>query len=123
MPSNSPAFVTVNPSFIEPGILLPYTQASGFLELFAGGYILTKISPEDQYIYAKGIHLRTQVAAGQSAYNQLPTIETTPFQIQTPTYQLRSHSQFDHNDIAAMGRWGMSLMEINRLGHRQGMFR
>lgn len=122
MPSNAPAFVTVNPSFIEPGILLPYTQASGFLELFAGGDPLVKISPDDQYIYAKGIHLRTQIAGGQSAYNLLPTIETTPFQISTPTYLLRSNSQFDHHDISAMGRWGVSLMEINRLGHRQGMF-
>ena len=29
MPSIASAFVIVNPSYIEPGLLLPYSQASG----------------------------------------------------------------------------------------------
>ena len=68
------SFTIVNPSYIDPGILLPYTQASGAFELLAEGAPLARLSEGDLYAYIKRIDLRTKVAAGQAAYNALPSI-------------------------------------------------
>jgi hypothetical protein len=42
--------------------------------------------------------------------------------ISTPTYLLRVRAEYDHHDTAAMGRWGISIVEAQRLGMRQGIF-
>ena len=122
MANIAPAFVTVNPSFMEPGILLPYSQASGAFDLLAGGEPLVRLSEGDLYVYIKRIDMRSKVAAGQSAYNALPSISTTLSMISTPTYLLRVRGEYDHHDTAAMGRWGLSIVETQRLAMRQGHF-
>ena len=122
MANIAPAFVTVNPSYIEPGILLPYAQASGAFDLIAEGQPLARLSEGDLYAYIKRIDVRTKVAAGQSAYNSLPGISTTLGMISTPTYLLRVRGEYDHHDTAAMDRWGISIVETQRLGMRQGHF-
>lgn len=118
----APAFVTVNPSYIAPDILLPYAQASGAFETLAEGQPLVRLSEGDLYAYIKRLDVRTKVAAGQSAYNSLPSISTTFSQISTPTYLLRVRGEYDHHDTAAVGRWGASIADIQRLGMRQGHF-
>lgn len=118
----APAFITVNPSFTMPDILLPYSQASGAFDLLGGGQPLTRLSDGDLVAYIKRIDLRTKVAAGQAAYNELPGVSTVLSMISTPTYLFRVRAEYDHHDTAAMGRWGVSIVEANRLGMRQGHF-
>lgn len=122
MANLAPAFITVNPNFIEPGILLPYSQASGAFDTLADGQPLTRLSEGDLYVYMKRFDVRTKVAAGQAAYNQLPSISTSLSMISTPTYLVRTRGEYDHHDTAAMGRWGVSIVEAQRLGMRQGHF-
>lgn len=122
MPNLAPSFLMVNPSYVEPGLILPYSQASGAFDTLAEGQPLTRLSEGDLYAYIKRIDVRTKVAAGQSAYNQLPGISTTLSMISTPSYLLRVRGEYDHHDTAAMGRWGVSIVEAQRLGMRQGHF-
>jgi len=118
----SPSFVMVHPNYLDPGILLPYAQASGFLDLFYDGQPLPRLSDGDLYAYIKRIDLRNKVAAGQAAYNLLPSVSTALSMISTPSYLLRVRAEYDHHDTAAMGRWGVSIVEAQRLGMRQGHF-
>lgn len=122
MANLAPSFLMVNPSYVEPGILLPYAQASGAFETLAEGQPLTRLSEGDLYAYIKRMDLRTKMAAGQSAYNSLPSVSTALSMISTPSYLLRVRGEYDHHDTAAMGRWGVSIVEAQRLGMRQGHF-
>lgn len=122
MANNAPAFVIVNPSYIEPGIILPYSQASGAFDTLYKGEPLVRLTDGDLFVYMKRIDVRTKVAAGAAAYNLLPSISTTLSMISTPTYLLRVRAEYDHHDTAAMGRWGVSIVEAQRLGMRQGHF-
>ena len=119
--NQAPAFVQVSPNYMEPGVLMPFFQASGAFDLLAGGAPRVSLSDGDLYVYIKRLELKTQVAAGQSAYNLLPSVATTLSQISTPTYLLRVRGEYDHHDAAAMGRWGLSIQETQRLGMRQGI--
>lgn len=122
MANSASAFVTVNPSYIEPGILLPYMQASGAFETLATGEPLVRLEDGDLYAYIKRIDVRSKVAAGQAEYNQLPSISTALSMISTPSYLLRVRGEYDHHETAAMGRWGVPIAETQRLGMRQGIF-
>jgi len=122
MPILASSFVQVNPNFTDPGLLLPYTQASGAFEVLAGGQPLVKLSNGDLYVYIKTINLRTRVAAGQAAYNQLPSCDIELEQISTPTYLCRVRSEYDHHDTAAAGRWGVAITQAYTLAMRQGQF-
>jgi hypothetical protein len=62
------------------------------------------------------------MASGQAAYNALPSVSVSMSQISTPTYLMRVRAEYDHHDTAAMGRWGVSIVEAQRLGMRQGHF-
>jgi hypothetical protein len=122
MANLAPAFVTVNPSYTLPEMILPYSQASGAFDILGGGEIMTRLSDGELYVYAKRLDVRTKVAAGQSAYNQLPSVSTALSQISTPSYLVRVRAEYDHHDTAAYGRWGVSIVEAQRLGMRQGHF-
>lgn len=122
MPNIAPSFVMVNPSYIDPGILLPYSQASGAFDLLAEGQPLPRLSDGDLYAYIKRADIRSKVAAGQSAYNSLPSVTVAMSMISTPSYLLRVRAEYDHHDTAAMGRWGVPIVEAQRLGMRQGHF-
>lgn len=122
MTSTAPSFVMVSPNYVEPGILMPYVQHSGALDCLAGGGPRISLSEGDLYVYMKRLELRTRMAGGQAAYNQLPSISTSFSQIMTPTYLIRVRGEYDHHDQAAMGRWGASIQEVQRLGSRQGAF-
>jgi hypothetical protein len=62
------------------------------------------------------------MAAGQSAYNQLPGVNFALSQISAPTYLIRVRAEYDHHDTAAMSRWGLSIVDAHRLGMRQAAF-
>lgn len=118
----APSFVTVNPSMMLPEILLPYSQASGAFDLLPESAPLVRLGEGDLYVYIRRADIRTKVAAGQSAYNQLPSVSIAMSQISTPTYLFRVRAEYDHHDTAAMGRQGVSIVEAQRLGMRQGHF-
>jgi len=116
------SFAQVSPNYMMPDTLVPYTQASGAFELLAEGGPLVRLSDGDLYVYMKRIDIRTRVAAGQSAYNQLPGVAFALGQISAPTYLLRCRAEYDHHDTAAMARWGISIVEAHRLGMRSAIF-
>ena len=116
------SWVQVHPSYMMPEILLPYTQASGFYETIAGGEPLVRLGDGDLYVYGKRIDIRNRVAAGQSPAEQLPSVSVALSQFSTPTYLQRVRAEYSHHDTAAMGRWGISVVEAQRLGMRQGHF-
>jgi hypothetical protein len=118
----APSFETVSPSFIEPGIIMPYFQASGAFGLLGGGVPLNKLSDGDLYVYMKALDIRTRIAAGQSAYNQLPSISVIPRMISTPSYLMRVRGEWDHHDAAAWARWGVNIKDMQTLGMRQAHF-
>src|SRR5579859_3724399 len=122
MPNIAPAFITVNPSYTMPEILLPYSQASGAFDLLPTGEPLVRLSDGDLVAYIRRADIRTKMAAGQSAYNSLPSVSIAMSQISTATYLMRVRAEYDHHDTAAMGRWGVSIVEAQRLGMRQGHF-
>ena len=118
----SASYVTVNPSYIMPEILLQYQQASGAFDTLATRDPMARLSDGDLYAYIKHFDIRTKVAGGQAAYNSLPSVSVVPNMISTPTYLLRVRAEYDHHDVAAIGNWGVSLVEAQRLGMRQGIF-
>ena len=118
----TPSFTVVNPSFVEPGLILPYVQASGAFDTLADGAPLVRLSDGDLYVYMKRIDVRTRMAAGQSAYNLLPSVSIALTMISTPSYLFRVRAEYDHHDTAAMGRWGVNIVDAQRLGMRQGHF-
>jgi hypothetical protein len=122
MANISPAFVQVHPSYFMPDTLMPYSQASGAFELLADGGPLIRLADGDLYAYIKRVDLRTRMAAGQAAYNQLPGVNFALSQISAPTYLLRVRAEYDHHDTAAMARWGLSIVDAHRLGMRQATF-
>ena len=44
MPNIAPAYVTVNPSYTLPELLLPYSQASGAFDLLPTGEPLVRLA-------------------------------------------------------------------------------
>lgn len=118
----TPSYVQVNPNYTEPGIILPYSQVSGAFETLADAQPLARLSEGDLYVYMNMMQIRTKVMSGQAAANQLPSISIQMSQISTPTYLLRVRAEYDHHDTAAAARWGVSIVEAQRLGMRQGHF-
>lgn len=118
----APSYVTVNPSYTLPELLLPYTQASGAFDLLATGGPRVALSDGDLQAYINRIDVRTKTAGGQSAYNLLPSVGITMSQISTPTYLCRVRAEYDHHDTAAAARRGFSIVEGQRLGMHQGHF-
>jgi hypothetical protein len=122
MPGISPSFAIVNPSFIEPGFILPYVQASGAFDTLADGQPLVRLKEGDLYVYMKRVDFRTQMAAAQAAYNQLPSVSVALSMINTASYLMRVRAEYDHHDTNAMNNWGVNIAEAQRLGMRQGHF-
>lgn len=118
----APAFTTINPSFIEPDLLVSYSQVSQAFEMLPNGKPRTKIGSQDLAIYMNRVDLRTKVAAGQAAYNMLPTVEVIFSQISTPTYLVRCRVEYDGHDIAAAGQYGAALQQLYRAGMWQAHF-
>lgn len=116
------AYVTVNPSFIEPDFLVQYSQASGFIDTLADRSLRVRLASDDLLVYMKTLNLRTKMATGQSAANELPGVDVAANMISAPTYLQRVRNTYDHHDVAAGGRWGFAVPEAYRLGGRQAHF-
>ena len=118
----APAFVTVNPAFIEPDILVAQSQVSGAFELLPKGKPRVKLSDGDLAVYIKRLDIRTKMSSGQAAYNMLPNVTPVFSYLSTPTYLTRCRAEYDHHDTAAAGRWGVAIVQAYRLGMRQAHF-
>lgn len=116
------AFVTVSPHFMEPELMLQYSQASGFVDTLEGGALRVRLAEDDLLVYIKQLNLRTKMLASQSSPNELPGVDVQATMISAPTYNQRVRATWDHHDVAAGGRWGFAVPEAYRLGGRQGHF-
>jgi hypothetical protein len=116
------AYVTLNPNFMEPEILMQYSQASGFVDTLAGGTMRTRLGEDDLIVYMKQMNLRTKMAAATATANELPGVDISATMLSAPTYMQRVRATYDHHDVAAGGRWGFSVVEAYRLGCRQGHY-
>jgi hypothetical protein len=116
------AYVTLNPSFIEPEILLQYSQASGFVDTLADGQLRVRLAEDDLIVYMKQLNLRTKMAAGTASMNELPGVDIQATMFSAPTYLQKVRAEYDHHDVAAGGRWGFAVPEAYRLGGRQAHF-
>lgn len=116
------SWTQVHPSFVEPGLIIQINQASGAFDTLAGGNPRVMIGEEDLYVYMRRVDIRTRMAAGQSAYNNLPSVGVNFELASTATYLQRVRAEYDHHDTASVSRWGTSVVEIQRLGMRQGHF-
>ncbi len=117
----APAHAIVEPSFMEPGLILPYAQASGAFDLLATGSPLVKLGDGDLFVYARKIDLRTTMALGQASYEQLPSINVALSLISTASYLLRIRAEWTHHDASAASRWSVAINELYRLGGRQAI--
>lgn len=118
----APAFVTINPSFIEPDIIMSQSQTSGAFQLLPNGQPRVKLGDGDLAVYIKRLDVRTKTASGQAAYNALPNVTPVFSYMSTPTYLTRVRAEYDHHDTATAGRWGVGIQNAYRLGMRQGHF-
>lgn len=122
MSNIAPAYALVHPSYMMPEVLLPYQQASGAFETLATGQPMVRLGNEDLVAYIRRADIRTKMAAGLSAYNELPSVDIVMSMISTPSYLFRVRAEYDHHDTAAMGNWGMPIVAAQRLGMRQSHF-
>ena len=116
------AFVTLNPSFIEPELLLQYSQASGFVDVLADGQLRTRLAEDDLIVYMKQLNLRTKIAASTAGSQELPSVDIQATMLSAPTYLLQVRNEWNHHDVAAGARWGFAVPEAYRLGSRQANF-
>lgn len=116
------AYVRLHPSFEEPELILPYSQASGWMDTLMGGGPRVRLGEDDLLVYMKRLDLRTKILSGTASPNQLPGISIVASQLSTPTYNTRCRAEYDHHDTAAAGRWGFALPEAYRLGMWQAHF-
>jgi len=116
------SWVISHPSFMEPELLLQFSQASGAFETLADGNPRVKIGAEDKYVYIRRVDVRTKVQINQAAGNLIPSCEIVPGLISAPTYLQRVRAEYDHHDTAMSSQWGISIVEAQRLAMRQGHF-
>lgn len=122
MPNIAPSYLTLNPSYTMPELLLPYSQASGAFECLPKGEPMVRLGEGDLVVYMNRVDVRTKMTAAQAAANELPSVSVVLSQISTPSYLLRVRAEYDHHDTAAMSRRGVSIVSAQRLGMRQGHF-
>lgn len=123
MASILPAVVRVNPSYVAPEIILQYNQASMAFQTIGGSEPQVRLGEGDQYVYMKTLEVRTKIAAGQSnSYYSLPSCDVVAKEISTPTYLMKVRAEYDHHDVAAGSRWGVSVPQAQSLGMRQAHF-
>lgn len=117
----APSYITANPHFMMPELIMQYSMASGAFSTLATENPMPRLGEADLYVYAKKLQVTTQVVANQSTSNQLPSASVVPSMISTATYRMQTRAQYDNFDQAATGAWGYSLPEAMRLAARQGI--
>lgn len=122
MPVNFPTAAKVTPSFTEPDYIVTWAQASGAFAALPESKPRVKIGPEDMAVYVNTLDLRTDVVAGQSPSNLLPSAMITVDYNSTATYLIRTRAIWDHHDTARAGEWNVSLPSAYDLAAFQGIF-
>jgi hypothetical protein len=122
MPMIFPSVAKITPSYTEPDYIVTYAQASGAFHVLPDRKPRVKISPEDMAVYVNTIDLRTDVIAGQSPSNLLPSAMVVPNYETTPTYLLRNRSTWDHHDAARAAMWNVGIPGMLNLAAFQGIF-
>ncbi len=117
-----PAQAKVTPSFSEPDLIITYAQPSGAFAALQGGKPRVKLGSSDLYVYVNALDLRTDTQASQSSFNNLPSATLKATYYSTPTYLIRTRSDYDHHDMAAAGHYNVSLPHARDLASRQGIF-
>lgn len=117
-----PAAAKIAPSFSEPDLILTYSQASGAFASLADGKPRVKIGSEDLAVYINTLDIRTEVAAGQSPMNLLPSATLVGDYVQTATYLVRSRAIWDHHDMARAAGYAVGLPAAQDLAMKQGIF-
>ncbi len=115
------AWYQVNPSFVEPDVLLQINQVSNAWDLVAERKMRVKLGEGDLAVYIKRADVRTKVSAGQSPTNQLPSGSVVLDVISAPTYLVQARGEYDHHDLANAGRWGISGVQAEDLVMEQGI--
>jgi hypothetical protein len=121
MSSFAPSYVTANPHFMMPELIMQYSLASGAFSTLATENPMPRLGEADLYVYAKKIQLTSQVQSNQSTVNQLPSASVIPSMMSTATYRMQTRAQYDNFDEAATGAWGFALPDAMRLAARQGI--
>lgn len=122
MPVIFPTAAKVTPSFTEPDLVVTYAQASGAFAALAGGKPRVKIGTEDMAVYVNRLDLRTEVVAGQSPSNLLPSATLVVSYDTTPTYIVRTRAIWDHHDVARGGEYAINVVSGLDLAAFQGIF-
>ena len=122
MPVILPTQAKVSPSFSEPELIVTYTQASGAFAALADGKPRVKIGPEDMAVYINRLDLRTEVAAGQSPFNLLPSATLEVNYDTTPTYLIATRAIWNHHDTARGGELAIGVPGALDLAAFQGIF-
>jgi hypothetical protein len=117
----APSFVTANPHYMMPELIMQYSLASGAFTTLATENPMARLGEADLYVYAKKLQVTTQVQANQSQFNQLPSASVIPSMISTATYRVQTRAQYDNFDEKATGVWGYALPQAMRLAARQGI--
>lgn len=104
----------VNPSFMEPELLTQISQRSGAFEALPKADLRVRLATNDLYVYIKTLQMRSSNESGQAAANQLSGPSFVTKLISTPTYLVRSRSEYDHHDTAAAGMWNVGLPDAYR---------
>lgn len=121
MSAFAPSFITANPHYMMPELIMQYSLASGAFSTLATEKPMVRLGEADLYVYAKKLQLTTQVAANQATTSMLPSASVISTMISTSTYRMQTRAQYDNFDEAATGVWGYSLPQAMRLAARQGI--
>jgi hypothetical protein len=116
------AWVRLEPSFVEPEILMQYSQPSGFVDVMADEQLRVRMAGDDLLVYMKQLNVRTRIAAGTASFDELPGVDIAASYMSTPSYLLKARAEWDHHDVQAGSRWGFSVPEAYRKGIQQANF-
>lgn len=118
----TPTVELLHPSYIEPGILLQQSQASGAFEILGGAEPLVRLSNTTKQVYIKRADIRTKIHVSQGATNSLPSVTVNMDMKGTTTYLQRVRQEFDHHDADMAAEWGVGILDVFRYGTQQAQF-
>ncbi len=122
MSVDATSWVMAHPNYTEPELVLQYNQKSDFTKVLAGDAPRVRLSTEDKYVYIKQLAVRTNVQSGQAGSNQIPSCSVDTGLASAATYLQQVRAEYDHHQTAALGSWGASIVEAQRLAMRQGHY-
>lgn len=118
----TPTVQLLHPSYVEPGIIIQQSQASGAFELLGSAEPLVRLSSTTRQVYVKRADIRTRIQQAQSAGNMLPSVDVEFDMDGTAAYLQRVRQGFDHHDADMASEWGVGIVDVFRFGTRQAHF-